>query len=231
MTSTPEEGAVRVPEQVADSASLHFPDYWWYRVRSRLLQRALGGFVPPGVVIDVGSADSPSVDWLPAIPLDRNEQALRRGICADALRLPFADGTVDGISAFDVVEHFPDDSALLGEFRRVLMPGGRLLISVPAYQWAWSDFDVRAGHHRRYTRDRLVRAVTAAGFVVDRATYAFAATLPLFAVARVLGGGGVGAMPKWQERLLIGLSRVDESLLGRFDLPFGSSVLLAAHAK
>ena len=42
----------------------------------------------------------------------------------------------------------------MSELARVLRPGGRLLASVPAYQWAWSDHDVRAGHHRRYTQRR-----------------------------------------------------------------------------
>jgi hypothetical protein len=64
-------------------------------------------------------------------------------------------------------------------------PDGRLLLSVPAYQWAWTQFDVDAGHRRRYTRKRLVRAVEAAGATVERATYIFAGTLPLFAAERI----------------------------------------------
>ena len=48
-----------------------------------------------------------------------------------------------------------------------------LLLSVPAYQWAWSDHDVRAGHHRRYTRSGILALVEGAGMQVVRATYAF----------------------------------------------------------
>ena len=59
-------------------------------------------------------------------------------------------------------------------------------LSVPAYQWAWSDHDVRAGHHRRYTRPRIVAALEAAGLRVERSTYAFALVFPMFAAERLL---------------------------------------------
>jgi SAM-dependent methyltransferase len=180
--------------------------------------------------VDIGSADGPSVAWLGAIPLDRDPRGLASGVCADALDLPFPDRSLDGLAAFDVIEHLPDEATLLGEFRRVLRPGGRLLASVPAYQWAWSEFDERAGHQRRYTRRRLTDALRAGGFDVERATYAFSSTLPLFAVARLAGRGTMGTVPAWQDRVLTSLSRVDEFVLGRFDLPFGSSVFAAATA-
>jgi SAM-dependent methyltransferase len=213
------------------SASLRVPDYWWYRSRSRLLRRAIGSFAVAGRAVDVGSADGPSVPWLSAIPLDRDPSGLRTGICADALHLPFRASSLDGVYAFDVIEHFPDDAVILAELRRVLRRGGRLLVAVPAYQWAWSQFDVTAGHYRRYSKRRIVEAVRRAGFSVDRATYAFAATFPIFALARLTGGGRVGSIPRWLDRLLTGLSRIDEVLLARMDLPFGSSVFLAASAE
>ena len=92
------------------------------------------------------------------------------GVCGSATALPFRDGAFEVVAAFDVVEHCADEALALAELVRVLAPGGRLLLSVPAYQWAWSDHDVRAGHHRRYTRPRLVAAVErrrAAGGTVD----------------------------------------------------------------
>ena len=225
-----EHGAQTDTTAQPGSGSLRFPDYWWYRARSRLLQRALGSFVPSGAIVDVGSADGPSVAWLRAIPLDRDPRGLDNGVCADALKLPFQDTSLDGVTAFDVIEHVPNESELLGEFRRVLKPGGRLLASVPAYQWAWTEFDDRAGHYRRYTRRRLIDVVRKSDFAIERATYAFASTLPMFAVARLGGGRGVGEMPAWQDRLLMSLCGLDERLLRRVDLPFGSSVFVAARA-
>ena len=119
-----------------------------------------------------------------------------------------------------------------------------LLMSVPAYQWAWSDHDVANGHHRRYTRPRAVASVTAAGFEVLRATYGFAGVFPAFAAERAVRHlqqrftrsrrtepadvVDLPAVGPATERLLLGLCRIDQGLLGGRDLPFGSSVFLAA---
>lgn len=49
----------------------------------------------------------------------------------DARKLPFATGSFDLCTAWDVLEHVPDDQAMLRELSRVLRPGGRARISVP----------------------------------------------------------------------------------------------------
>jgi len=224
------------------SGSLVNATYWWYVARAELLEVALGDAVPDGgTVVDIGSADGPSVGWLGArvrrIPLDIDPAVLPPGgVCASALTLPFVEGALDAVSAFDVIEHFEAESALLAELHRVVRPGGRLLLSVPAYRWAWSSHDVAAGHHRRYTRRRLVVALTAAGFAPDRVTHAFASTFPLFAADRLkerLFGApvqrvAVDALPALVERTLVRCAKVDAWLLRFGDLPFGSSILAAA---
>lgn len=224
------------------SASIEQPGYWWYRARSELLRAALGSFVgQPDLSLDVGSADGPSVPWLSGrrhVTVDVDPRGLRpgQGVCATALALPFRDHAFDLVSAFDVVEHCASESAVMAELARVLRPGGRLLLSVPAYQWAWSSHDVRAGHHRRYTRPRLIRAVEAAGFEVIRVTHGFAGVFPFFVAERLARrlrrtdrtDARLPEVPATTERVLLGLSRLEARWLGRFDVPFGSSVFLAA---
>lgn len=229
------------------SPSLAQPDYWWYRARADLLRAAVGPYVGrPATVLDVGSADGPSVGWLAPearrVALDLDPRGLAPGdVCGSATDLPFADATFDVVAAFDVIEHCEPEAAALAELTRVLTPGGRLLVSVPAYQWAWSDFDVHNGHHRRYTRRRLVTAVEAHGLGILRATYLFAGTFPFFAVdrlrSRVLGDGSSGCadvvprLPRTGpalERVLLAAAGLDRRLLPRRDLPFGSSVVVAA---
>lgn len=238
MTPTPGHGG---------SPSIAVPDYWWYQARSRLLEEALGRCVPAGGrVLDVGSADGPSAAWFreraaATAALDIDPRGLTGdGVCGSATALPFADGSFDAVAAFDVVEHCDPESAALRELHRVLRPGGVLALSVPAYQWAWSDHDVANGHHRRYTRGRIVDAVTAAGFSVDRATYAFASVFPMFAAERVarrllcrgathsLDIVDVPRVPRPLHHALMGLCRLDEHVLRSADLPFGSSVFVAA---
>lgn len=224
------------------SGSIQNANYWWYRARARLMEAVLAPWLAGHpLLVDVGSADGPSVDWLAdrcrRVPVDIDPAGLRPGgVCASALELPFADGAVDAVSAFDVVEHFPDDHAVLLELFRVLQPGGVLLASVPAYAWAWSDFDESAGHFRRYRRSAFVRALRRAGFDVLYDTYAFASTFPLFAAdrlrGRLLGRRAERArdseMKEGTQRALLALARVEERVIRHVRMPFGSSVFVVA---
>jgi SAM-dependent methyltransferase len=236
------------------SPSLANPDYWWYQVRAELLELALrdavdGSGSNPLSILDLGSADGPSVGWLRTrgrrVGMDIDPRGLHVGdVCGSAMDLPFGPASFDVVAAFDVIEHCEPEDRALAEVGRVLKPGGRFLMSVPAYHWAWTAHDERNGHHRRYTRRRAVAAVTRAGFDVERATYMFAGTFPVFALDRLrrrlterrppttpAADDGVADLPEvgpTVERLLSGLSSLDRRLISRRDLPFGSSVVIAA---
>jgi SAM-dependent methyltransferase len=227
------------------SASLRQPDYWWYRARGDLLEAVLRPYLgQPDRVLDVGSADGPSVGWMKgaghrvAVDLVPLGLTAGEGVCAAATQLPFGAPVFDVVAAFDVIEHCESESAAVSELARVLAPGGRMLLAVPAYQWAWTDHDVRAGHYRRYTEARLVRAVEHAGLVVERSTYAFAGVFPFFVAERLVrrlrerfGGApapGLAPVSPAVERVLLTLSGLERRVVGRRHLPFGSSVFLAA---
>jgi SAM-dependent methyltransferase len=84
--------------------------------------------------------------------------------------LPWEAGAFDLITAFDVIEHTPDDRRTLGELRRVCAPGGWLLVTVPAYQALWSQHDEVNHHYRRYGRFALRTTAISAGWQVRRMT-------------------------------------------------------------
>ena len=104
-TGDPRLGCVPCGPRSSARRLCDHPEYWWYRARASLLQCTLERFLgDPEVVLDVGSADGPSVGWMRGaharITMDINPQGLKpgEGVCASALALPFADET------FDVVE-------------------------------------------------------------------------------------------------------------------------------
>ncbi|MBD3782089.1 MAG: class I SAM-dependent methyltransferase [Micrococcales bacterium] len=229
------------------SPSIAAPDYWWYVARADLLEQALRDLVEGAdTALDLGSADGPSAGWFReavgrTASLDIDPRGLDAdGVCGSALALPFADASFDAVAAFDVIEHCDPEAEALAEVHRVLRPCGRFLMSVPAYTWAWTDFDVANGHHRRYTRRRATAALERAGFRVERATYGFATVFPLFVAERaarrvsrrrVSGPHDIVEVPRVPRALnttLRAMCRLDHALLGRADLPFGSSVFVGA---
>jgi SAM-dependent methyltransferase len=86
--------------------------------------------------------------------------------------LPYEDESFDLVTGLDVVEHLDDDVAGLREMRRVLRPGGRALIFVPAFMFLWGVQDDVSNHRRRYTLATIRKSMEAAGLRLDRASYA-----------------------------------------------------------
>ena len=73
---------------------------------------------------------------------------------------------VDTIVCLNVLEHLEDDAGVLAGFRRLLPPGGRLILQVPNYPALYGSLDETYGHFRRYTRRSIAACVTAADFRV-----------------------------------------------------------------
>jgi SAM-dependent methyltransferase len=107
-------------------------------------------------------------------------------IAGSLLEMPFAQDSFDFAVTLDVIEHLEDDLGALRELRRTVVPGGALLVTVPAYQWLWSGHDEINHHHRRYTRGSLERVAEQAGWEQVRTTYFNSLLLPAAIILRVL---------------------------------------------
>lgn len=152
-------------------------DHWWYRERRHLLAKAISGLTP-GRAIDIGAAGGGNTRVLrqhgwDAVALeygaDGAEVAHGRGLATlrgDATRLPLADGSLDLVVAFDLLEHLHDDDAAVAEVLRVLKPTGTYLVAVPADPRLWSSHDEAVDHVRRYTREGLLDLLDRGGFDV-----------------------------------------------------------------
>ncbi|GAA2528882.1 class I SAM-dependent methyltransferase [Pilimelia columellifera] len=157
--------------------------HWWFRERRSLLARWLRRLardgVPTGLALDIGAAGGGNTRVLRghgwrSLALEHSEDGSRvareRGLDVlrgDACRLPFGDASLDLVTAFDVIEHIEDDATAAAEIRRVLRPGGSVLVTVPCDMRLWSAHDVAAHHFRRYERAQLRALVAGAGLVVD----------------------------------------------------------------
>ncbi|TMK42210.1 MAG: class I SAM-dependent methyltransferase [Actinobacteria bacterium] len=167
--------------------------HWWYRGRRRIIAEVLHSLeLPPGArILDAGCGSGRNmvelarfgvvtgVEVSPAsieAARSRNVGEVVAGSLTD--RLPFPDAAFDLAVSFDVLEHLDDDRAALGELRRVVRPGGQLVVTVPAYPWLWSSHDVVNHHRRRYTRPTLIASARDAGWVPERTTHFNALLLP-----------------------------------------------------
>jgi SAM-dependent methyltransferase len=162
--------------------------HWWYdgmRAVSAALIAGAYGAHPRLDILDAGCGSAGNAALLchygRVVGVDLSMVALRHGqhnlpgslACAKVTALPFDDARFDLVTSFDVLYHVQVHSELmaLGEVWRVLRPGGRLLIRLPAFELLLSRHDRAVHTRRRYRLGELRALLNAANFVVERATY------------------------------------------------------------
>jgi SAM-dependent methyltransferase len=150
-----------------------------------------------------------------------------------------ADRRFDLIAAFDVIEHLDDPVAALQAMRAALTGQGRVMITVPAFQFLWSEHDEVNHHRRRYTRAMLVDQFEDAGLTLEYASYfnstLFAPIAALRLAQKFLPRRNAAApqsdfaeAPALLNAALAGLFGAERHLVTRLPLPFGVSLLALA---
>lgn len=235
--------------------------HWWFRGREQVLQaviRPLVRLAPGTLIIDVGSGPGgPTRALFPEgriVAIDVSPMALAaypggaQRVVGDGTQVPCQTARASVVCAFDVLEHLDDDREALRNWHRVLVPGGWLLLTVPAYPFLWSRHDVANGHRRRYDASSLRRRLTAAGFTVVRLTYFNSLLLPAIALVRwarrlerqvgrdeapqpVVELDCQVKLPRWLERCCEGALQCEAAWLRGHRLPAGVSLCaVAQHA-
>jgi hypothetical protein len=131
------------------------------------------------------------------------------------------------VVAYNVLEHIEDDVAALRGFRKLLRPDGAVVLIVPAFPSAMSDFDRAIGHYRRYTKRSMRAALSEAGLRAERLHYLNAPGLLVwYAVVKTLKQRpkeGLGLT--MYDRLLVPVVKLVEKVVRP---PFGQSVFVVA---
>jgi len=154
-------------------------------------------------------------------------------------RVPLPDGSLNYVTALDVLEHTPDDLAVVKGFHRLLKPGGVALVTVPAGMALWSDWDVALHHYRRYSRPQLKALFPADQWELIHVNYTNVAVYPAVWLVRKwrkwfpAPGGTARTEDKLPAPWINGLLRrlFVQPALWRFPFPFGVSLLLVARKR
>jgi SAM-dependent methyltransferase len=221
--------------------------HWWYRGRRRIIDELIRGLAlrDGAQILDAGCGSGRNMVDLAELGtvtgVEISDASVERARLRDVgeivqcslTDLPLPEDTFDLAVCLDVVEHIEDEQGALREMLRVVRPGGSLLITVPAYQWLWSNHDVINHHFRRYTSRTLARATAEAGWQTVRVSYFNAALLPvaipyrLFARRAHLEGpsSDLQRMPGRLNLLLELPLRLEARLIGRgLRIPAGLSL-------
>lgn len=86
--------------------------------------------------------------------------------------------TFDTVFALNVIEHIKNDDLALSNCRKLLKPGGTLLILVPALPFLYNSLDRELFHFRRYTRGLLEKRIQQSGFKICKSFYFNALGIP-----------------------------------------------------
>jgi len=225
--------------------------HWWFAGRRRIiasfLKRICADLRDKPRILDVGCGTGANLELLDefgqAEGVDVSPDALafcrQRGLervhLGEAEKLPYPDRSFDLVTALDVVEHLDDDVAGLKEMHRVLRRGGRALLFVPAFKFLWGVQDDVSNHRRRYTRKQLKETLRAAGFEIERVTYANITFFFPILMGRLLMRL-TGFRPASENNLTVGVLNKplgiilgsEAGLLRRLNLPFGVSAICVA---
>jgi ubiquinone/menaquinone biosynthesis C-methylase UbiE len=236
--------------------------YWWHVGKRMIVHSLIEKYLPDEwrtqslSSLDLGCGTGLNLEHLErygrAVGTDYSEEALRfcreRGhtlLCkADAGALPFPDAQFHIATALDVIEHLDDDVVAFEELRRVLRPGGLLIVTVPAYAMLWTYWDDILGHRRRYTTRTMRDAAKRAGLRIRSVTYSNTLTMfPAVGVRMVKSLMHHSAklmnvenepetdfisVPDWANNTLIAYYKQEARMLTNGGLPFGLSVVCVA---
>jgi len=225
--------------------------YWWYRSLHEFVGSRLGG---AAMVLDVGCGTggllarlsgtrTVGVDLSPAALTHARRRGLQALTRASTGALPFPDASFDVVLALDLLYHraVVDEKAALAECRRVVRPGGRIMIHAAAYRWLYGSHDRAVHGARRYTASTLRELVQAAGLEIVELSYRNALALSWAAVSRGFGKlrvrhghneappvSDLHVIPDWLNTLLRIAARAENAWLGVGRLPMGLSVWCVA---
>jgi SAM-dependent methyltransferase len=225
--------------------------HWWFVARRKILGKLLSTLSLPNQsdILEVGCGTGGNILFLKefgrvtciesdssaaALASERKLAPVLSGSLPD--EMPDFNQQFDLIVAFDVIEHIEHDDDSLKTLQGLLKPGGRIVLTVPAFSFLWSQHDDENHHKRRYNRRSLSHVMINSGFSLDYISYFNFWLFPLVAAIRMIRKI-IPYRGEWQDmkqpaelpnRILQSIFSSERHFVGKIYLPFGISLVAVA---
>jgi SAM-dependent methyltransferase len=229
--------------------------YWWYVGMRSIFLSLLDGHCAARTdlkILDAGCGTGAMLSHLTpyggVVGVDVSPEAIRLAtsrqvegcelVQSSVTDLPFDDEVFDLVTSFDVICCIDEHGLAFTELSRVLKPGGRVILNLPAYNPLRSEHDLAVHIKKRYTRADVVEEVERVGLTVERVAHANTLLFPIEAAVRIAkkipakstneARSDLHSLPSAINRSLAQVLFVERWLLRKIDLPFGLSVICVA---
>ena len=178
-------------------------EHWWFVARRDVIQSFIKMQMPQSStnkVLEIGCGVGGNVGLLsqsghyrgidmhkPAIDYCSEKYPQFEFECTrvEEISQEFNSNKFDSIYLLDVLEHIDDQVAILKSAQNYLTQSGKILVTVPAFEFLWSPHDEFVHHVRRYTKAGLKRVLVDAGYKVERISYFNSILFPLALTQRL----------------------------------------------
>jgi 2-polyprenyl-3-methyl-5-hydroxy-6-metoxy-1,4-benzoquinol methylase len=222
-----------------------FEKHWWWRARTELIVRTIRrlALTERQTILDIGCGDGlffehlaqfGSVEGLEfSADLVRPDNPFRDRIHIGGFDESFRPGKQYSlVLMLDVLEHLADPIAALRHALNLLLPDGRFLATVPAFNVLWTNHDVINHHQIRYTKASFRDLADKSGLEIMEMRYLYHWTFPVKLAVRMAERivGSKPAPPKIPSKLvnetLLQATRLEQRTISRLPMPFGTSLMV-----
>jgi SAM-dependent methyltransferase len=225
--------------------------HWWLVARRKIIASIIDtfGLGLDSKIMDAGCGNGDNLEFLSQygelIAIEMDDNALARAQSRQIGKVvkgelpdnfPSAiNRENDLIVLLDVLEHINDDEKSLSILKNWAKSKGKLLITVPAYQFLWTKHDELHHHKRRYTVGQLKKIIENNGWNVNYISYFNSFLFPLALIARlkdkVFPPAKIDSLTlpnRFINHLFEKIFSLETIILRKFSFPFGLSIIVVA---